>query len=283
MHRRMRDWARLRTRLRTRPWMYIALRLTSPLAFAPLALLCGCNSPGYPPPPAKTPGEITSFATLYAQNCDSCHGSNGQDGPALDLANPEYLALADDATLRKFTAEGVTGTEMPAFATSAGGMLTDAQIDALVTGMRKAWSKPNAFVGAVPPPYAQAKAGDPRHGEQTYQTRCAGCHKNSPDEEITSPVYLALVSDQGLRTVIIAGRPDIGQPDWRHDAPGGKLTTPLSASDVEDVVAYLASLRTPTLPGRVQAQTSAKIPNQRTASKKRSQTLSASAAVRGAK
>ena len=283
MRRRMRFWARLWTRLRTRPWMHVALRLAAPLAATPFALLWGCSGPGYPPPPAKTPGEITNFATLYAQNCASCHGRNGQDGPALDLANPEYLALANDDALRKSTAEGVPGTEMPAFASSAGGMLTDAQIDALVSGMRKAWSKSNALGGAAPPPYAQAKPGDPRRGEQTYQARCAGCHKNSPDEEITSPVYLALVGDQGLRTIIIAGRPDIDQPDWRHDAPGGKLTTPLSASDVDDLVAYLASLRTPTPPEQAQAQTPAQSANPRAALRKHSQTLSAFPAAGGSR
>jgi mono/diheme cytochrome c family protein len=283
MHCRMRFWARLWTRVRTGPWMHLTLRLAAALAATPLALLCGCLGPGYPPPPQKTPGEITNFTTLYDQNCASCHGRNGQDGPALDLNNPEYLALADDAALRKSTADGVAGAEMPAFATSAGGTLTEIQINALVTGMRKAWSRPNVLGGAAPPPYAQAKTGDSRRGEQTYQTRCAGCHKNLPDEEITSPVYLALVSDQGLRTMIIAGRPDIGQPDWRHDAAGGKLSSPLTASDVDDVIAYLASLRTPAAPEQAQMHMPAPAATQRAASSKRNQTLDASRAAGGSR
>ena len=80
-------------------------------------------------------------------------------------------------------------------------------------------------------------------GEQTYQARCASCHADAGQQQITSPDYLALVGDQALRTIIIAGRPDIGQPDWRHDEPGGKPRSPLSAQDVDDIVAYLASLR----------------------------------------
>jgi hypothetical protein len=51
--------------------------------------------------------------------------------------------------------------------------------------------------------------------------------------------YLALVSDQNLRTTVIAGRPELGAPDWRGDVAG----KPLSAEQVSDVVAWLAAQR----------------------------------------
>ena len=51
--------------------------------------------------------------------------------------------------------------------------------------------------------------------------------------------YLALVSDQNLRTTVIAGRPEMGAPDWRGDVPG----KPMSPEDVSDVVAWLAAQR----------------------------------------
>ena len=206
-------------------------------------LLSGCgHAPGYPPNPIQRPTEITDFATLYGQNCAACHGANGQNGPAIDLANPEYQALVDDATLRKWISGGMPGTEMAAFAQSDGGMLTDAQVNALIAGMRKNWSRPSVFGGTTPPPYAQTQAGDVHRGEATYTSRCASCHEPSP-QQITSPTYLALVGDQALRSMIIAGRPDIGQPDWQHDGPGGKAATPLSEQEVDDIVAYLGSLR----------------------------------------
>jgi len=205
--------------------------------------LAGCSrAPGYPAQAAGRPQDVLSFNVLYAQNCAACHGSNGQGGAAIDLANPEYEALVDDASLRKSIADGMPGTQMPAFAQSANGELTDAQVDAIVAGMRKQWSRPNAFAGASPPPYPQVHAGDAKRGRQTYQAHCAMCH-NASRGEITSPIYLALVSDQYLRTIVIAGSPDIGQPDWRHDSEGGKPATPLSAQDVDDIVTYLASLR----------------------------------------
>jgi len=207
------------------------------------ALSAGCeHSPGYPPDPITRPSQVSDFATLYSQNCSACHGANGQNGPAIDLANPEYQALVDDATLRKWISGGMPGTEMAAFARSQGGILTDAQVGALIAGMRARWLQPNVFAGAPPPPYAQAQTGDAHAGEQTYQARCSACHAPSR-QQITSRNYLALVADQALRSIIIAGRPDIGQPDWSHLGPGGKAAPPLSAEDVDNIVAYLASLR----------------------------------------
>jgi hypothetical protein len=51
--------------------------------------------------------------------------------------------------------------------------------------------------------------------------------------------YLTLVSDQYLRTIVIAGRPELGAPDWRGNVPG----RPMSDQEVTDVVAWLASQR----------------------------------------
>jgi len=208
-----------------------------------LLALGGCTeAPGYPRegPPAP-PDQITDFHTLYSANCQACHGVNGRNGPAIDLANPEYQVLVDDQTLRNVISNGMPGTQMPAWAQSAGGMLTDVQINALVAGMRRDWGKPS-FSGAIPPPYTQNRSGDIQRGRQLYQARCAACHQTAARQQITSPVYLSLVSDQALRTIIIAGRPDIGQPDWRHDDPGG-AAPPLADQDVTDIVTYLHFLR----------------------------------------
>jgi cytochrome c oxidase cbb3-type subunit III len=207
------------------------------------ALETGCgHAPGYPPNPVIRPSDVTDFATLYRENCAACHGANGQGGPAIDLANPEYQALIDDATLRKWISNGMPGTEMAAFAQSAGGMLTDAQVNALIAGMRRAWLPPDASTDATLPPYAEDATGNSVHGQQVFNAYCVSCHQ-SPHQDITSADYLALVSDQALRSIIIAGRPDIGQPDLNHLTSGGKPAAPFSARDVTDVVAYLASLR----------------------------------------
>jgi len=221
----------------------VALTAVLPLALA----LAGCTrAPGYPREgPPLPPDQITDFHQLYATNCQSCHGVGGENGPATDLTNPEYQSLVSDNTLRNIISNGMPGTQMPAWAQSAGGMLTDTQINVLVTGMRKEWAKPDAFAGATPPPYAQSQSGDAQRGRQLYQARCAGCHQKPARQQLTSPVYLSLVSDQALRSIIIAGRPDIGQPDWQHDNPNGAAGQPLSDQNVTDIVTYLHSLRNP--------------------------------------
>jgi len=57
--------------------------------------------------------------------------------------------------------------------------------------------------------------------------------------------YLALASDQHLRTTVIAGRSDLGMPDWRGQIAGRAL----SPAEISDVVAWLVTKRTP-VPGR---------------------------------
>jgi cytochrome c oxidase cbb3-type subunit 3 len=189
------------------------------------------------------------FNVLYARNCAACHGVDGKGGAAIALSDPVYLAIADDATIRHVTAGGVPGTTMPAFAQRSGGMLTDDQVNAIVGGIRARWAKPDVLGSAVAPPYAAQTPGDPKRGAAAYSVYCSSCH--GPDgrggraSSIVNGSYLALVSDQYLRTIVIVGRPEIGAPDWRSNLPG----RPMSPQDVSDVVAWLAAQR-PKFPGQ---------------------------------
>jgi cytochrome c oxidase cbb3-type subunit III len=221
--------------------------------FAAVFLLCaGCeNLPGRPTRDSipVDPDKVADFNVLYRENCSGCHGADAKGGAALSLGDPVYLAIADDTILRKAATNGIAGTSMPAFAQSAGGMLTDKQVDIIVRGIRERYSKPDALVGATPPAYSTTEPGDASRGAAVYETFCSSCHgaggKGGKASSITDGSFLALLTNQELRTLVIVGRPDLGAPDWRNDVPG----RPMSSQEISDVVAWLSSER-PQFPGR---------------------------------
>ena len=212
-----------------------------------LMFLSACSSPpGRPSTDSEVlaPNDVSDFRTLYAENCAGCHGAEGRGGAAIALADPVYLAVVDDSAMRKVIANGVRGTSMPAFARSAGGMLTEKQIDVLTSEIRSRWSRPGILDGSNPPSYAAKSVGDVQHGEASYRTYCSSCHGahgegGTKGSAITDDSFLALMSDQGLRTIVIAGRPELGAPDWRRNVPA----KPMTDQEVTDVVAWLTSHR----------------------------------------
>jgi cytochrome c oxidase cbb3-type subunit 3 len=227
-------------------------RQTARLMLVGLVALTGCHAPGRPQPDdvVPRPEAVMSFDKLYAQNCAGCHGVDGQNGAATNLANPVYQALVDDATLRDVIANGEKDTLMPAFGVNAGGSLTDAQINAIVSGMRARWSKGDVLAGQNAPPYKASEGGNAEDGKRVYAMACAKCHgvvgqKAGSGGSILDGSFLALVNPQMIRTTVIAGRPDLGHPDWRGYVQGH----PLTDSDVSDVTAWLMSQR-PANPGQ---------------------------------
>jgi mono/diheme cytochrome c family protein len=227
--------------------------LASSLMISAVTLFgAGCKgAPAKPEPAAQRPDQVSSFAALYQQNCVACHGENGKNGVAISLANPVYLAVAGTNMIQKATANGVPGTLMPAFAKSQGGMLMDQQITILAQGVESAWARPAALQGQSAPPYASSSPGDPAQGQQAFTIFCASCHgsdgtgfkrKENSTGSLIDPAYLALISDQGLRSIIIAGQPEDGMPDWRSDMTGAS-SRPMTDKEITDIVAWLASHR----------------------------------------
>ena len=212
-----------------------------------VAGLAACGSPGRRAAETRVirPSEVTDFRALYRQNCSGCHGIDGQGALSVAIGSPVYLAIADDATIRRVIEQGRPGTAMPAFGQTAGGMLTDTQVDVLVRGMRQGWARPGALGTDKPPDYTASQPGDTARGHSVFTTFCSSCHgsdgRGGRAGSIVDTSYLALVSDQHLRTLTITGMPALGAPDWRGNVPG----KPMSDADVTDVVAWLAAQRPP--------------------------------------
>jgi mono/diheme cytochrome c family protein len=207
------------------------------LLVAPAILLLGC---GHKVEQFVLPDQVTDFTALYESNCAGCHGRDGRLGAARPLNDPVFLAVIGKDKLRDTIANGVPKTAMPAFAKNAGGGLTDQQITMLANQMDAQWSRPPDFDAVALPSYS-ADLGDPKAGEAVFHNNCANCHGEEGvggnAGSIIDVAFLALVSDQSLRTTVIAGRSDRGMPDWR------KHSKTLAPQDVSDVVAWLSMHR----------------------------------------
>ena len=223
--------------------------------------IIGCEPPGKPNPANRPvlPDQIADFHQLFSMNCAGCHGATGELGPAPPLNDPLFVAIVPDADLLGVIRDGRTGTPMPPFAQTSGGPLTDAQVKILADGIKSNW-KSSEPLAPVPPAYAltktagvQASPGSRERGDEIFTRACAGCHgPNGMGVEhegqivstINAPAFLALVSDQALRRIIITGRPDLGMPNFaEHDGRPDDFK-PLTSAEIDDLVALLADWRT---------------------------------------
>lgn len=234
----------------------IAKRFVVAIIMLSVAWASGCDRlPGKPSEKERwiAPAQIVDFDQLYGQNCAGCHGADGRLGAARPLNDPLYLSLVSTDNLRQVVKQGMPSTTMPAFSRQFGGSLTDAQVDLMVDQMRMRWGRPDEFKDVMLPPYSVQETaaggsgpapGDPQRGFAVYGVYCAQCHGadgtgGSNGGPIVDPNFLRLVSDQSLRTTVIAGRQDIGKPDWRANLP----SRPMSPEEISDVVAWIAAHR----------------------------------------
>jgi len=199
-------------------------------------LLCGaCGKPDLPAESADSAG----FNSLFASNCSGCHGAGGRNGAAQSLSDPLYLSIVTEDEIRRTVEYGRPGTSMPAFAQNQGGPLSPAQIETIVNGIEHSWRGSANLHGTTLPPYS-APLGNAQNGKVIFDAVCVLCHgEKGAVGPVTDASYLTLVSDQGLRTTIIVGRPALGMPDWSHQPYRHGLTD----QDISDLVAWLSSQR----------------------------------------
>jgi cytochrome c oxidase cbb3-type subunit III len=224
-----------------------------------LAAGCGWHVREEPPPRPVTAPEVTDFGELFQTSCAGCHGADGKIGPAPPLNDGIFLAIVPDEELRRVVTDGRQGTLMPAWSTAKGGPLTEKQVEILAAGIKKQkqWAPPAKIEGEIPS-YISAGGGDKEAGAKVFATACAGCHgeqgrggvkldgKEKAIGAVNDAAFLALLSDQALRRLVITGRPDLEPSMPPYDQPGhGRPDDfkPLTPKDVSDVVALLAYWR----------------------------------------
>jgi mono/diheme cytochrome c family protein/rhodanese-related sulfurtransferase len=197
-------------------------------------------APSAPPTASKPPAASASKASppsgaaLYARYCKLCHAADGS-GYAADeapsLVSRTFLETASDAFIESGIRFGRPGTAMGAYGSVRGGPLDDTQIRAITAFLRS--KGPRARV--LPEPGGK---GDPSRGAALYARDCQECH-GTPEAPGKAPkLYnaelLEAASPAFLRHAIVHGRPPTRMPAFEKK---------LSASEIDDVVAWLERLR----------------------------------------
>lgn len=189
----------------------------------------------------QTPAAPADGAALYARMCALCHDHDGEGYAApgsVALANPDFLAIADDTYLFENTARGRPGTRMSAWADSYGGPLSEAQVRAVVGYVRRWQTKPSVDVSGT------TVVGDAMRGAQLYASHCAACHGEAgggldkapavPNgaPSLNNAVFLATASDGFIRYSIAQGR---------QGTPMVGYAGALTGQDIDDLVALIRS------------------------------------------
>lgn len=178
-----------------------------------------------------SPGDADEGEALFGEHCARCHGEEGEQavrtaaGAELVISSLEYLSQQDTAGILVRIATGAEDL-MPAFGPEEGGPFSWAEVRSVASFVR-AWG-PQAI--AVP------TAGDAVYGAELYAEHCAACHGSEGQggpaarEPINTTEYLAGITDDGLRQIILGGTS--GMPGYAN-----RLTDEF----VDDLIAFMRS------------------------------------------
>lgn len=110
------------------------------------------------------PTEIGVGKASYRLRCSACHGIHAEGGRGPSLNRGEFSVGDTDLSVYRVIAEGVPGTEMPAF----GGRNTEDNIWRIV-----------AYLQSFAPSGGQDPGGDADRGADIFWNRagCGGCHR----------------------------------------------------------------------------------------------------------
>lgn len=170
---------------------------------------------------------------IYAEQCASCHGLEGEGGVGPALKDRKVLKNTLDDVFFSVIRSGVPNTQMPAWSVDYGGPLTDEDIRDTVALMR-------SWEDTAPEIEPEVFVADATRGALLFADACEVCHGENgmglPDEPaINDPDRLTKLSDDWYREVIRNGRPAKGMPTWG---------TVLSPNQIEDLVALVDAWRT---------------------------------------
>ena len=190
--------------------------------------------------PAPLTGE-----QIYRQYCTACHGNGTYSRwdkkfnrfiPA--IRGVSLVTTASREYLQANIGEGRPGTQMPAWAPNAGGLLPE-EITGVIEYLRSGATASGApAIPAMPP---LMRHGDATNGLSLFLRNCAGCHgmngRGGLAPEIGNPVFQRSATDEFIVRTVRNGRIGTAMPAFqRSEAPA------FSDQDIADVLSYLRTL-----------------------------------------
>lgn len=150
------------------------------------------------PPQAEAVGltyqeQVAAGQELYVEHCAECHGEEGEggvvedveglEGTYLEAINSEdYLYTRTDETTKLIIEYGQPNLGMPAFGLAYGGILTQQEMDAIVTFVRS-WDDRVIIEAEAVPVLAEGEIPDyETHVYPIFRRRCISCHREGKEK-----------------------------------------------------------------------------------------------------
>jgi mono/diheme cytochrome c family protein len=165
----------------------------------------------------------------FAHNCLPCHGETGEGGPGPSLNSQEFLSAASEKFLYSTIVFGRSNTAMPSWSA-----LSAREISSLLLFL-STWQKESLSLPTTP-----IRSGDPKRGEDLFDTRCARCHgefgEGGIGPAILNPDFLSAASDEYIGQTIARGRAHTPMFGWTRDLASGDRLGPV---DLNDIVSFM--------------------------------------------
>ena len=172
---------------------------------------------------------------IYRASCFACHGvdpaHDGPLGPAIQGSSRKLLQIRLEkggASYPRGYKPKRTTAVMPPMANLL------PRLDDLLAYLSKKYTRPTAKAKVAPATVSAAS-----RGKSTYLSTCAGCHQPKGEGKaglapsLTDQDFLALVSDEFIRTTLKQGRPGTNMISFAF----------LKSNQVNDIIAYLRSFQ----------------------------------------
>lgn len=225
-----------------------------------------------------TSDDVQAGARLYAAQCAGCHGPNGDTVPGVDFRRGLFRRSSSDDDLARVITTGVAGSGMPAFKLSpadATGIIAYIRAGFDLAGPPVKMGNPMrgrehvegkgkcltchrlngrglrtapdlSDIGAVRAPSAiQKTLLDPTAGMMPINRPVRAVMKNGRTirgRRLNEDTFTIQIIDEEERLLSLA-KSDLKEIELGKASPMPPATAALSADEVADVVAYLASLK----------------------------------------